>query len=171
MGANERGSPFLDTVREAIRVRHYSIRTEQAYIQWIKRFIFFHGKKHPNDMSGQEVAIFLTHLATKRNVAANTQNQALNALVFLYTVVLGRPLENIHGVVRAKKPQRLPTVLTQDEVGRLLAELKTRIGYWGAFSTDRACVSSKVCVYASWISTSISRQSLFETGKAAKTGS
>lgn len=109
-------------------MRHFSIRTEQAYVQWIERFIFFHGEKHPNEMSGQQVATFLTHLATKRNVAANTKNQALNALVFLYKEVLGRPLENIQGVVRANKPRRLPTVLTPDEVGRLLAELKDP--YW-----------------------------------------
>ena len=98
MEDNKRGARFLDTVRAAIRVRHYSIRTEQAYVQWIRRFILFHGKRHPNDMSGLEVAAFLTHLATTRNVAANTQNQALNALVFLYKEVLGKPLENIHAL-------------------------------------------------------------------------
>lgn len=85
-------SPFLQQVANAIRVRHYSIRTEQAYIDWVKRFIRFHQKKHPANMGGAEVATFLTYLAVDRNVAASTQNQALNALVFLYRVVLEKPL-------------------------------------------------------------------------------
>ncbi len=118
-------SPFLEQVANAIRVRHYSIRTEQAYIDWIKRFIHFHGKRHPKEMGGTEIAAFLTHLAVNRNVAASTQNQALNALVFLYNKVLERPLEkNIHGLVRAKKSQKIPIVLTQDEVAKILSQLK-----------------------------------------------
>ncbi len=124
MTSNKRSSPFLDKVRAAIRVRHYSIRTEQAYVDWIRRFILFHGKRHPERMGEREVAEFLTYLAVKRNVAPSTQNQALNALSFLYKAVLGRSLETMHGVTRAKKPTRLPVVLTQDEVRALLSQLE-----------------------------------------------
>jgi hypothetical protein len=100
-----RESPFLEQVRSAIRVRHYSIRTEDAYLAWVKRFILFHGKRHPKDMGEVEVVAFVSHLAVQDNVAPSTQNQALNALVFRYKVVLERPLQEIGGVVRAKKPQ------------------------------------------------------------------
>jgi site-specific recombinase XerD len=104
-------SPFLDQVRRAIRVRHYSIRTEQSYIHWIKRFILFHDKRHPSILGEAEVAQFLSFLAKEGQMAAATQNLALNALVFLYKVVLERPLAEIAGVVRAKKSQRLPVVM------------------------------------------------------------
>jgi len=117
-------SPFLERIREAVRVRHYSIRTERTYIEWTRRFILFHGKRHPEQMGEKEVAAFLTHLAVDRNVAASTQNQALNALVFVYKHVLERPLGDIADAVRAKRPARLPVVLSQDEVRRLLAELR-----------------------------------------------
>ena len=120
---NNNRSPFLEQVRHAIRVRHYSIRTEQAYLDWIRRFIWFHHKRHPQDMGESEVCAFLTHLAVDRNVAASTQNQALNALVFTYKVVLNRPLGDIVGAVRAKKPKKLPVVLTQAEVKQVLSEL------------------------------------------------
>jgi len=123
MARSSYSSPFLNQVSDAIRVRHYSIRTEQAYIDWIKRFILFHDKKHPKNMAEPEVAAFLTNLAVSRQVAASTQNQALNALVFLYRHVLHQPLQEIQGVARAKKKQKLPTVLTHDEVGRLLKAL------------------------------------------------
>lgn len=123
MGHQESASPFLEEVRRAIRVRHYSLRTEDAYLGWIKRFILFHGKRHPAQMGETEVGAFLTELAVNGRVAAATQNQALNAIVFLYKVVLGRPLAEIDGVVRAKKPQRLPVVLTVDEVQGLLRHL------------------------------------------------
>jgi site-specific recombinase XerD len=85
-------SRLLDQVREKIRIKHYSIRTEQAYLDWIKRFILFHGKRHPENLGSTEVEQFLTHLAVERNVAASTQNQALNAIVFLYHEVLGQEL-------------------------------------------------------------------------------
>ena len=115
---------LLIQIAQAIRVRHYSIRTEKAYIDWIKRFIYFHHKRHPKEMGEAEVADFLTHLAVNRNVAAATQNQALNALVFLYKVVLDRPLlDHIQGIVRAKKPKRLPVLLTKKEVAGLLSNL------------------------------------------------
>jgi integron integrase len=118
----------MDEVRAAIRVRHYSIRTERAYVDWIRRFILFHDKRHPRDMGEVEVAAFLSHLAVEGDVAAATQNQALNALAFLYKRVLERPLGDIDGIVRAKRPAKLPVVLTPDEVGRLLAGLSGQ--YW-----------------------------------------
>jgi len=117
-------SPFMDSVRAAIRYKHYSIRTEEAYTQWIKQFIYFHNKRHPKDMGEIEVASFLTFLANEKNVAASTQNQALCALVFVYKVVLERPLKDIHGIARAKKPSRLPVVFTQEEVSRVIDQLE-----------------------------------------------
>ena len=122
MTTEKKSSPFINEVRNAIRVRHYSIRTEQTYIQWIKRFIYFHKMKHPKDMTTKEVNAFLTHLAVNRNVAANTQNQALNAINFLYRHVLLQPLEGI-SAVRATKKQKLPVVLSTDEVRALLKQL------------------------------------------------
>jgi len=118
-----RRSPFLEEVRAAIRVRHYSLRTERSYVDWIVRFIHFHDRRHPRDMGEPEVAAFLSHLAVDRSVAASTQNQALNALVFLYKVVLRRPLGDLSEVPRAKRPERLPIVLTQEEVRRVLRRL------------------------------------------------
>lgn len=114
--------PLMQQIRAAIRVRRYSIRTEQAYVFWIRRFILFHGKRHPREMGETEVAAFLNHLAVRRKVAASTQNTALNAIVFMYRRVLGRHIGMIEGVVRAKEPKRLPIVLSRDEVGRLLAQ-------------------------------------------------
>jgi len=111
---------LLDQVREAIRTRHYSWRTEQAYVQWIKRFIFFHGKRHPLEMGETEVGQFLSSLATEARVSASTQNQALNALIFLYREVLEKPISYINGVVRAKRPRHLPVVLTRQEVRAVL---------------------------------------------------
>lgn len=113
-------SPFLQLVREAVRLRHYSFRTEESYVHWIVRFIRFHDYRHPRDMGKREVTKFLTHLAVERQVSANTQNQALNALNFLYRAVVDRPIGELSGVVRARSPIRLPLVLTQDEVRQLL---------------------------------------------------
>jgi integron integrase len=119
------GAPkLLDQVRELIRIRHYSIRTEQAYLQWIRRFILFHGKRHPTDMGARELTEFLSHLAVQRNVSASTQNQALNALLFLYRDVLKIQLPWLDEVQRAKKPQHLPVVFTREEVRALLAQLE-----------------------------------------------
>src|SRR3989338_11648347 len=112
---------LLDQVRQAIRTRHYSPRTEETYVGWIKRFIFFHNKRHPIEMGEAEIARFLSNLATNAKVSASTQNQAFNALLFLYQEVLHRKIGLIEGVVRAKRPSRLPVVLTKEEVGRLLA--------------------------------------------------
>ncbi|AJF06303.1 integron integrase [Geoalkalibacter subterraneus] len=114
---------LLDRVRDAIRTRHYSLRTEETYTAWVRRFILFHNKRHPQEMGADEVRQFLTYLAVRQNVAASTQNQALNALVFLYKQVLGTDLGDLGEVVRAKKPQKLPLVLTRDEVQRLLTGL------------------------------------------------
>jgi hypothetical protein len=111
---------LLDCVRRALRARHYSRRTEQAYAAWIIRFAEFHGRRDPVEMGEQEVNAFLTHLAVGDRVAASTQNQALAALLFLYDNVLHRPLGRIEGVVRARRPRRLPVVLTPKEVRAVL---------------------------------------------------
>lgn len=114
---------LLDQVSERCRVKHYSLRTEQAYVQWIRRFILFHGKRHPRDLGAPEVERFLTHLAVSGKVAAATQNQALAAILFLYRDVLAIELPWLDGITRAKKPPRLPVVLTHEEVKALLARL------------------------------------------------
>ncbi len=115
---------LLDRVREAIRARHYSRNTEDAYVAWIKRFIFFHGKRHPSEMGAEEVTRFLSSLALDGRVAASTQNQALSALLFLYREVLNQDLPWLEGVVRAKRPIRLPVVLAREEVQAVLAHLR-----------------------------------------------
>lgn len=115
---------LLDEVRAAIRVRHYSIRTEQAYVGWIKRYILFHDKRHPLEMGAAEVTAFLSHLAVEGNVSAATQHQALSSLLFLYREVLQQDLPWLNEVVRAKKPRRLPAVLARNEVQRLLANME-----------------------------------------------
>ncbi len=114
---------LLDQVRAKLRTRHYSLRTEQAYCDWIRRFILFHGKRHPVDMSAQEVESFLSHLAVERTVAASTQNQAKSALLFLYREVLNSDLPWLDNITKAKASQRLPVVLTREEVTRLLIHL------------------------------------------------
>jgi integron integrase len=114
---------LLDQVRDRIRVKHYSIRTETQYVQWIKRFILFHGKRHPRDMGVEQMEAFLTHLAVEGNVAASTQNQALAALLFLYREVLQMEVPWLDKVVRAKRPQRLPVVLTRHEVRAVLGQM------------------------------------------------
>ncbi|MDB5971615.1 MAG: integrase [Hydrocarboniphaga sp.] len=114
---------LLDRVRSALRVRHYSRRTEEAYVAWIRRYILFHGKRHPVEMGGEEVTAFLSNLATEGSVAASTQNQALAALLFLYRQVLEVELPWLNAVVRAKKPRRLPTVLDLSETRQLLARM------------------------------------------------
>ena len=115
---------LLDQVREAIRARHYSYRTEQTYVGWIKRYIIFHGKRHPGEMGKGEINTYLSYLALDRKVAAATQNQALAALLFLYKDVLGKDVGYLQGIVRAKKPQRLPVVLSRDEVKAILGHLE-----------------------------------------------
>jgi integrase len=111
---------LLDRVREAVRARHYSRRTEKAYVAWTRRYVLFHGKRHPIEMGAAEVSRFLTSLATEAKVAASTQNQALNALLFLYRVVLEQDLPWLNEVVRARRPQHLPVVLSREEVRVIL---------------------------------------------------
>lgn len=119
------GKPkLLDQLRTFMRTRHYSLRTEQAYLDWIRRFILFHGKRHPRDMGEQEIVDFLTHLATKQNVSASTQNQALSALLFLYQRFLERKLGRLDGALRVSRPARVPVVLTRPEVRALLAHVR-----------------------------------------------
>lgn len=115
---------LLDSLRQRIRVLHYSIRTEQAYVDWARRFILFHGKRHPREMGAPEVTAFLTHLAVARNVSASTQNQAKAAILFLYKEVLQQDLPSLDEVVSAKKARRLPVVPTQREVRGLLLHLQ-----------------------------------------------
>jgi len=119
---------LLDQLREAIRVRHYSIRTESAYCDWARRFILFHGKRHPREMGAGEVTAFLTHLANERQVSASTQNQAKSALLFLYRRVLGVELPWLDEIVQAKRGARLPVVLTPREVRDLLGATQGTMG-------------------------------------------
>src|SRR5262245_24407393 len=114
---------LLDRLRHAIRVRHYSRRTEDAYADWVRRFILFHHKRHPVEMGAIEINQFLTHLAVEGHVSASTQNQAFSALLFLYQKVLEVDPGRIEGVIRAQRPKRLPVVLSPDEVQRILSQL------------------------------------------------
>ena len=123
------GEPrFLDQVAQACRLKHLAYRTEQSYVAWVKRFILFHNKRHPKEMGPTEVRAFLTHLAVNRRVSASTQNQALNAIAFMYRDVVRRDPGEFGEFERAKRPKRLPTVLTRDEVKRVLAHLEGTYG-------------------------------------------
>ncbi|HKC31662.1 MAG TPA: integron integrase [Burkholderiales bacterium] len=115
---------LLEQLRDAIQRRHYSPRTEETYVHWIKRFIYFSGRRHPRELGAPEVTAFLSYLAREREVAAATQNQALSALLFLYKEVLGQPLPWLEDLERAKRPARLPSVLTRDEAQRLLGQMQ-----------------------------------------------
>ena len=115
---------MYDRVIEVLRVHHYSRRTERAYVGWIRRFILFHRPRHPRELSEADANRFLTHLAVDGHVSASTQNQALAAILFLYDKILEQPLDRIEGVVRARRPRRLPVVLTRQEVVRVIGELK-----------------------------------------------
>ncbi len=119
------GKPkLLDQVRGVIRLKHYSYRTEKTYIDWVKRFIVFHGKRHPAEMGAQEISAFLTHLAVNRSVAASTQNQALSALLFLYQEVLKVEVPWLADMERAKRPKRVPVVFTKEEARKVLSSLE-----------------------------------------------
>jgi integron integrase len=120
---SDRAPRLLDQVRDAIRTKHYSFRTEKAYVGWIRRFIVFNGTRHPSELGAAEVARYLQHLAVQGRVAASTQNQAFSALIFLYGEVLHRKLEGLETVVRAKRPQRVPVVLSRSEVATLLRRM------------------------------------------------
>ena len=113
-------SLLLDRIRDKIRLKHYSIRTETAYVDWVRRFVLFHHRRHPRELGPEHVEAFLSHLAVQRNVAASTQNQAKSALLFLYKEVLGSELPWLDNVESAKRPQRLPVVLTRTEVDAVL---------------------------------------------------
>ena len=115
-------------MREHLRTRHYSIRTETAYVDWARRFILFHGKRHPLEMGAAEVEAFLTYLAVQRQVSASTQNQAKAAILYLYKQVLQIELAWLDGVVQAKTPKRLPVVLTASEVRTLLMHMQGTTG-------------------------------------------
>ena len=117
-------SKLLDRVRWHLRVKHYSIRTEELYLQWIRRYILFHQKRHPADMGEDEIAAFLSHLAIDGHVAASTQNQAFSALLFLYQQVLDRKLDYVVGVERVRRPPKLPVVLTKKEAHGVVAHLR-----------------------------------------------
>lgn len=119
---------LLDQVRDRIQRKHYSLRTEEAYVHWIKRFIFFHGKRHPREMGAPEVERFLTHLAVAGRVSASTQNQAKSALLFLYKEVLGQTLPWLDNIESAQRPKRLPVVLTTEEVEALLQRVHGTVG-------------------------------------------
>ncbi|MGD0014223.1 MAG: phage integrase N-terminal SAM-like domain-containing protein [Bryobacteraceae bacterium] len=114
---------LLDRMREALRSRHYSPRTEQSYCHWVKRFVLFHGARHPSDMAEPEINAFLTHLAVKESVSASTQNQALSALLFLYRYVIGREVGDLGELIRARRPLRVLVVMSRDEVKAVLAQM------------------------------------------------
>ena len=131
-GKKRRAPGLLEAVRARCRVKHYSLRTEQAYVHWAWRFILANGKKHPRDMGASEVEVFLSKLATRDDVAASTQNQALSALLFLYREVLAIELPWMEAVVRAKRPQKMPTVLSRAETQKLLALMDGQSGLMAA---------------------------------------
>jgi integron integrase len=121
----QRPKKLLDRVRETVRRKHYSIRTEKSYVVWIRRYILFHNKRHPQEMGHVEIEAFLTYLAVKRKVSASTQNQAFSAILLLYRDVLNKDLDFPIDSVRAKRPKRLPTVLTKEEVGKIIGCLSS----------------------------------------------
>jgi integron integrase len=146
---SSRPAKLIDQIRAVIRARHYSRRTEEAYIHWARQFIVFHGKRHPLEMGEIEVASFLEHLAVNKAVAASTQNQALNALVFLYGKVLQKPFGKLGTITRAKRPQRLPSVLSQAEVGSLFCAIRGSLALmarllYGAGVRLTECVNLRV---------------------------
>ncbi|WP_223669856.1 integron integrase [Kangiella shandongensis] len=116
-------SPFINSIRNIMRANHYSFQTEKSYLYWIKDFIRFHQLEHPQNLSAKDVSSYLSYLAVDRNVSRNTQNQALNALVFLYKNVIGNPLGNLPSISRSKKPERLPTVFSREEIVRIFSHL------------------------------------------------
>ncbi len=124
-------SPFAEHVRHAIRTRHLSLRTERAYVQWIRRFILYHDARHPKQMGAPEIQAFLTYLAVERNVAASTQNQARSALLFLFREVLGRNPGALEKVVSARRSRRVPVVFSQPEVRAVLAHMQRTNGLVG----------------------------------------
>jgi integron integrase len=148
-GSQRRPRRLIDQVRDRLRTKHYSYRTEQSYVQWVKRFILFHGKRHPKEMTEKEIEDFLTSLAVHRNLAAATQNQAFNAILFLYREVLGIELTGGIEAVRAKRPKRLPTVMSRSEVALVLNGISGVPGIacrllYGAGLRARECLRLRV---------------------------
>ncbi len=123
MQSEPRPKKLLEQVRDVIRMKHYSYRTEQTYVQWIRRYIFSHNKRHPSEMGVPEIEAFLTHLAVKEHVVASTQNQALSALIFLYHQVLQQPLDERIDAIWVKRSRKLPTVLTAEEVRDVIHQM------------------------------------------------
>jgi len=160
---------LLDQVRRAIRSRHYSYPTEKAYVHWIKRYIFFHNKRHPQEMGEAEIAIFLSSLASDDHVSASTQNQALNAILFLYNEVLEKRIGLVQGVVRAKRPRHLPVVLSKDEIKKILGYLSGTPWLMATILYGAGLRLMECCVYELKISIFHGTKLLFEAVRAAKT--
>jgi integrase len=160
---------LLDRLREAIRVRHYSIRTEDTYVDWARRCIRFHDKRHPVDLGPSHVEALLTHLAVERCVSPSTQNQAKSALLFLYRVVLEIQLPWLDEVVAAKDQRRLPVVPTPSEVRALLHELSGTMGLVASLLYGTGCACWRLCGCASRTSISIGARSSCGMARAART--
>jgi len=139
---------LLDQIRDVLRLKHMSLRTEEAYVAWVKRFILFHHKRHPTDMGAPEIRAFLTHLAVYAQVAASTQNGALNARLFLYRHVLQQPFPELGAIERAKRPQRMPTVFTPKEARAVLAQLRSCFKISHASRFSNRCII-RICIIAS----------------------
>ena len=164
---------LLDQVRQVLRVRHYALSTEECYVQWITRFILHHGKRHPRDLGAAEVEEFLTHLAVQGRVSASTQNQALCAPVFLYAEVLDLELKGIDAV-RARRPKRLPVVMSPEEVAAVSRTSTARrvcIASWPSCCTELVCACWNAAVCASRISTWHAANSSFARAKATRIAS
>jgi len=146
---------LFNQVADALRVKHYSYRTEQTYVDWIRRYILFHNKRHPSEMGETEVQAFIIYLATERNLSASSQNQALSAILFLYRHILQRELAFPPEIIRAKKAGHLPTVLSNRKHWRSSAICRVQPNLWPNFSTAVACGSWNVCACASRILISI----------------
>ena len=167
----ERKAPtLLMRLRQAIRQRHYSRRTEETYVGWVKRFVAFHGRRHPAELGAAEVSSFLSHLASDRHVSASTQNQALSALLFLYRAVLARDLGELPGLVYAKRSRRLPVVLTRDEVRAVLGRFSGPKWLWPHCSTEVGFGCWKVCGSESRMWTLPANSSSFEAARVTETG-
>ena len=161
---------LLDQVRAAIRIRHYSRRTEKAYVYWIRRFVIFHRMRHPTEMGEVEVTEFLSSLATRDKISASTQNQALAAILFLYKRVLNQELEWMEGIVRAKMPQRLPVVLCREEVQAVLGQLQGVRRLMATLLYGGGLRILSACGFGSKTSTSVRISSSSGTARGERTG-
>ncbi len=147
-GPAEASKPkLLDQIRQLMRLRHYSLRTEEAYVGWIRRYILFHGKRHPRDLAESDIASFLSSLAIKGQVAASTQNQALNALLFLYKEVLRRELGFIGETLRVKRPAKLPGVLSRAEVKGSAGTVAGTISIDGAIALWQRVAAARMSAF------------------------